>query len=582
MELQRLIGIFGCFLFVFSGVHAQPADWGNKVDPEIWMALDQATEVECFVLLKDQASTNTPRSASKVEKAQVVFDALRQKAQETQAPLLQLIARKNIPYRPYFIVNGIWLQANRTVISELAQHESVARIAPNPHIQNPLPKATPSMGTTKATTWGIERIQADELWAEGIKGGGTVIGGQDTGYDWLHPAINNQYRGQANDHSYYWHDAIHGQISSDTFNRCGYDSKIPCDDNSHGTHTMGTMSGDDGMGNEIGVAPESEWIGCRNMENGWGTPATYLECFEWFLAPTDTNNLNPQPSKAPHVITNSWGCPPSEGCNASNFNMLQIAVENLKNAGVVVVVSAGNDGWGGCNTIRNPAAIYEASFVVGASDFNDTLANFSSRGAVLADGSGRLKPDVTAPGVGVRSCVPGGGYASYSGTSMAGPHVAGAVALLISAEPSLAGQVDSIETLLKMTADSIYTYRNDTCGATPTTVFPNNMVGHGRINLVAAIQRVRPDLDIAVRELPPVAQLRVYPNPFSSTIHLETTQALGEVQLEWRNVLGQQMQQAQVVLDAQTTVQVPNWPSGVYWLTVKQAGTSWSYKVIRQ
>jgi hypothetical protein len=133
-----------------------------------------------------------------------------------------------------------------------------------------------------------------------------------------------------------------------------------------------------------------------------------------------------------------------------------------------------------------------------------------------------------------------------------------------------------------MTADSIYTYRNDTCGATPTTVFPNNMVGHGRINLVAAIQRVRPDLDIAVRELPPVAQLRVYPNPFSSTIHLETTQALGEVQLEWRNVLGQQMQQAQVVLDAQTTVQVPNWPSGVYWLTVKQAGTSWSYKVIRQ
>ncbi len=133
-----------------------------------------------------------------------------------------------------------------------------------------------------------------------------------------------------------------------------------------------------------------------------------------------------------------------------------------------------------------------------------------------------------------------------------------------------------------MTADSVYTYRNDTCGSTPMTVFPNNMVGYGRINLVEAIKRVRPDLDVAIRELPAVGKLRIYPNPFSSTIYLETTQALGEVQLEWRNVLGQQLAQETRVLNGQTAVSIPNWPSGVYWLTIKQADSSWTYKVIRQ
>ena len=133
--------------------------------------------------------------------------------------------------------------------------------------------------------------------------------------------------------------------------------------------------------------------------------------------------------------------------------------------------------------MMNPAAIYEASFSVGASNFNDTLANFSSRGAVSVDSSMRMKPNVSAPGVDVRSCVPGGGYANYSGTSMAGPHVAGAVALLISAAPQLAGNVDSLETILEMTADPIYTYRNDTCGGTTQAVFPKNMVGPGPNNL---------------------------------------------------------------------------------------------------
>ena len=169
------------------------------------------------------------------------------------------------------------------------------------------------------------------------------IGGQDTGYDWIHPALQNSYRGTragvGADHNYNWHDAIHAQhpLNSDAFNPCGYDVTEPCDDGSHGTHTMGTMTGSkDADGMHIGIAPQAKWIGCRNMERGWGSPQSYIECFEWFLAPTNLQNQNANPDFAPHVINNSWGCPTVEGCNSDNFELMRIAVSNLRAAGVVV------------------------------------------------------------------------------------------------------------------------------------------------------------------------------------------------------------------------------------------------------
>jgi serine protease AprX len=122
-----------------------------------------------------------------------------------------------------------------------------------------------------------------------LSGQGVVVGGQDTGYQWDHPAIKSQYRGWDGveaDHAYSWHDAIHEDLGSLDLNHCGFDSPVPCDDHGHGTHTMGTIvGGADNVGTQIGVAPGARWIGCRNMENGWGTPATYSECYEWFMAP---------------------------------------------------------------------------------------------------------------------------------------------------------------------------------------------------------------------------------------------------------------------------------------------------------
>src|SRR5205814_10517570 len=211
---------------------------------------------------------------------------------------------------------------------------------------------------------GVVKVNAPQLWAMGFTGQGIVIGNQDTGMRWTHNALKPHYRGwngSTADHNYNWHDSIHSDISGNGSNPCGFDSQQPCDDNGHGTHTTGTTSGDDGSGNQVGVAPGAKWIGCHNMDENVGRPETYSECFQWFIAPTDLNNQNPNPDLSPDVINNSWGCPPEEGC--TNVTVLQTIVENTRAAGIVVVVSAGNDG-SGCESVVDPAAIYDASFSV--------------------------------------------------------------------------------------------------------------------------------------------------------------------------------------------------------------------------
>jgi subtilisin family serine protease len=246
---------------------------------------------------------------------------------------------------------------------------------------------------------------------------------------------------------------------------------------------MGTVVGDDGGTNQIGVAPGAEWIGCRNMEEGWGTPATYIECFEFFLAPYPIGGdpfTEGEPSLAPDVINNSWACPPQEGCEADT---LQAAVENVRAAGIMVAISAGNTG-ATCSSLRNPAGIYDAAFSVGATDSSDNIAYFSARGPVTVDGSGRLKPDISAPGVSVRSSFPGAGYGRLSGTSMAAPHVAGAAALLWSAAPQLVGDVDTTEEILNRAARPQTT--TEGCGGDGADDVPNNVYGWGILDALAA------------------------------------------------------------------------------------------------
>ncbi len=251
---------------------------------------------------------------------------------------------------------------------------------------------------------------------------------------------------------------------------------------------MGTMIGDDGSGNQVGMAPGARWIGCRNMDRGFGTPATYAECYQWFVAPTDLSGNNPRPDLAPDVINNSWSCLVSEGC--TDPNILLTVVENVRMAGILTVQAASNVG-PSCSTVNSPAAIYDASFSVGATNSSDNIASFSSRGPVVIDGSYRLKPDVSAPGVFIRSSIPtsSGTYGYLSGTSMASPHVAGLAALMISADPGLSAQVDQIERLIAHNTLPRITTQN--CGGIPGSQIPNNTYGWGRIEFLAGSDKLR-------------------------------------------------------------------------------------------
>ena len=433
-----------------------------------------------------------PGEAVAAYRARLV-DYWRDQAERSQSGLRAELDAAGIAWKSFWLVDALAVRLDASQLSWLTARADVAHVfhdAAQRRLDPPLPvEATPRAPT--AVEWGVARIRAPEVWAAGITGEGAVIAGQDTGVRWDHDALIRQYRGwngASASHDYNWHDAIHELIGGGS-NSCGLSSPVPCDDNNHGTHTVGTVVGDDGGTNQIGVAPDAKWIACRNMEAGDGRPTTYAECFQWFVAPTDLAGQNPRPDLAPDVINNSWGCPASELC--TDPAILQEVVQNVRDAGIVVVVSAGNSGSqfpSGCGTVSTPAAIYDAAFTVGSTTSLEAMSDFSSRGPSPHVLTTTIKPNVVAPGTSIRSAIRTGtgNYGSSSGTSMAGPHVAGAVALLISANPRLRGDVDRIEQILSDTAVPL-TF-TQTCGGVAPTTWPNYVAGHGRIDVWAAFR----------------------------------------------------------------------------------------------
>ena len=471
----------------------------SKIAPWVMDNTAGGAVAEFLVVLADQADLSGAAAlGTKEEKGRFVYETLYNKAKATQGPILAWLQERKIEHRAYYIVNMIWVKGDINVAMALAARADVARVEGNPQIRN-IPDETiaetPSQpDEINAVESGINYTRAPQVWAMGFTGQGIVVAGADTGIRWTHNVLKGKYRGwdgTTANHDYNWHDSIHSGGGV-----CGANSPVPCDDNGHGSHTIGTTIGDDGAGNQVGMAPGARWIGCRNMNQGVGTPATYMECFEFFLAPYPVAGTPAQgdPSKAPHVTNNSWGCPPSEGCSA---NTLQAAVEAQRAAGIMTVVSAGNSG-SSCSTVSDPPAIYDAVYSVGALiNGTDTIAGFSSRGPVVIDGSLRMKPDIAAPGTSVRSAwrTSDTTYNTIQGTSMAGPHVAGAVALLWSAIPSLRGQISETETILNNSAVHINSASCDAGGGSP-----NNVYGHGRLDIKAAV-------DSQAVAISPVSQL---------------------------------------------------------------------------
>jgi subtilisin family serine protease len=461
----------------------------GKIAPWVMEHTANGQQAEFFVLLADQADLSPAANLpTKTEKGRFVYQALLEKAQSTQEPILQWLRDRHIEHQSFYIVNAILVKGDRQLAETLAARPDVARIESNPVIHNDLPQRGPveqsplQPGAPATIEPGITYTHAPDVWALGFRGETIVVASADTGVRWTHNALKPHYRGwdgtNAN-HNFNWHDSIHNSVG----NPCGNDSQQPCDDFFHGSHTTGTAIGDDGMGNQIGMAPGAKWIACRNMDQGNGTPARYIECMEFFLAPYPLNCTPNEgdPTKAPDITINSWGCPVSEGCVTGLE--LQAAVEAQEAAGIQMVVAAGNSG-PSCSTVSDPASFYAASYTVGALNTGtDTIAGFSSRGPVTRDGSNRTKPDITAPGTNTRSCdnTADNAYTFASGTSMATPHIAGAMALLWSAIPSLQRQIQPSRDALDNAAVFI---SDTTCGPAGP---PNNVYGWGRVQIAAAV-----------------------------------------------------------------------------------------------
>ncbi|MCS6846863.1 MAG: S8 family serine peptidase [Anaerolineae bacterium] len=439
---------------------------------------------------------DAPRSALRETRAAFV-QALKFTAAESQRNILGYLSTPEVAaqfdgLRTYWIINGLALRATPAVILAIAQRDDVesvrldewvravgppftnagsitetlraelARPAPQPQLPDALIGDTLRPGIAQApasgeVTWGVSKIRADQVWRGlGIRGEGVVVANIDGGVDWQHPALQASYRGwtggPAADHFHNWFDATdEGAI-------------YPSDANGHGTHTMGTMVGQGG----VGVAPGARWMAVKGLNSqGLGLFSWIHSAFEFVLAPGGN------PAYAPDVLNNSWSS--TDGTNTEFKEDLAA----LQRAGIFVVFANGNRG-PNPSSVGSPASL-PGAIGVGATDEEDEVAYFSSRGPSPIDGS--VKPVVSAPGVNVISTFPGGGYASYDGTSMAAPHVAGAAALLLSAAPNL-----SLSAML---------YALTSTARPLTTTIPNNASGWGRIDAYNAVLSVLPSGAIA-------------------------------------------------------------------------------------
>ncbi|MBI1745781.1 MAG: S8 family serine peptidase [Acidobacteria bacterium] len=445
----------------------------GKIKSKILSDLQAKGTVTFFVVMKEKANSEMASGITDWDRrGEIVISLLKGVANRTQRPIFEIISRAGAEATSYWIVNTVKVTTkDLRLIEELAGHTDVEYLKADELLQIPDPISGSAEPKIQGIEWGISKIRAPEVWQQfNIRGEGIVVANIDTGVKYDHPALVRQYRGNLGggrfDHNYNWFDP--SRICS---------PGTPCDNNGHGSHTMGTIVGDDGDPgpNQIGVAPRAKWIAVKGCESISCSTSALLSSGQWVLEPTDLNGQNPRRDLRPHVVNNSWG----SGSGSDPF--YRELVVNWRNAGIFPAFANGNPG-SACGRVGVPGA-YPESFGVGATDSNDNIAGFSARGPAAAFGN-IVKPQASAPGVNVRSAWNNGNYNTESGTSMATPHVAGTVALMWSSNPAIVGDISTTSEILQTTAR----FRSSTqCGAAGP---PNNVYGWGIIDALGAVQEV--------------------------------------------------------------------------------------------
>lgn len=461
---------------------------------------------------------NAPRAL----RHRMVIEALQARAAATQAPVLARLrtlekAGDVRAVRPLWIVNAVLVEARPAALRWLSTFSDVGRVLDGGAAMTfPAPRnVTPGDPFLDAPTPGLVMIKADKVWARGINGAGTVVANIDTGVDVSHPALGLKWRGLTVPASQAWYDPVNWTKTP---------SDKPFPQGGHGTHTMGTLCGDDGKGKQIGVAPGATWIAV-GLGNSSAMPSQMLQVFlqslQWIADPDGSPGTV---TDAPDVVSNSWGFtpgfpPPPFGVPACDSTVWP-GMDACEAAGTAVVFSAGNDGQMGAGHISVPADRITTptnAYAVGAvNQDGKTLATFSSRGPSACDQK-TIKPEVSAPGVQVESSLPGGQYSRQDGTSMASPHVGGAIALLRQVNPDISPT--RVKEILMETAVDLGTTGED------------NSFGHGLIDVEAAYQKV-----LAERGVAQVSLVTTTPTPKRPGwiwLHLSATNFTAQPQRVW-------------------------------------------------
>ncbi|MCD6087711.1 MAG: S8 family serine peptidase [Candidatus Hydrothermae bacterium] len=439
--------------------------FGGTLSPELTSRLEKAHNSDIFhvfILPKDQPDYLHLKDMFGRDKKGIA-DFLRDYASRTQKDILSFLKSRDdvSDVKSFWVANVIEARLPKTVILELSQRDDVGYIEEVPVVK--INRAAPDGQSSDPMTpgWNIQQINADDVWAMGHMGDGVIIGQMDTGVDYTHPALSGKWAG-------YWRDFVNG-------------GSTPYDDNGHGTHTMGTILGGDGPGpddNDIGVAPHAQFVAVK-VFNNQGTGYNIMSGFNWYASIVADSGVPVR------VVNNSWGSPSSTSLSFWN------AVLTWRSLDIIPVFSIGNEG-PNSSTAGTPGN-YPTVIGVGATDSGDNIASFSSRGPApnmtpwndttywSRPDWNLIKPDISAPGVNIRSSVPGGGYQggyAWSGTSMAAPHITGVIALMLSRNPSL--DFDTVYNILLNTA-----YQPSQGGS-----YPNNNYGWGRVDALAAVNAV--------------------------------------------------------------------------------------------
>ncbi|WP_405939276.1 S8 family serine peptidase [Streptomyces sp. NBC_00726] len=487
-----------------------------KIDSALTSAVRNGEDATFFVVLKDQADlAGAKKQKTHAKKAKAAYGELRAHAKSSQKSLTAFLDKKKVGHQDFWIANAVKVTGDQDLVDELAKRSDVASVVKRhsfqlDDIETSDKKVTASRTAalhtdssadgTDAPAWGVADIKADQVWDQyQDRGEGIVIANVDSGVQYDHPDLVANYRGNNGDgtfsHDYNFYDAS-GQCPT----------TAPCDNNGHGTHTMGTMVAKNGLG----VAPNAKWIAAKGCASDVCYDDELLAAGQWILAPTDHNGQNPRPDLAPNIVNNSWG---NKDTSTPFYQDILAAWDA---AGIFEAFAAGNDGDGvTCSTTHPPGAQAD-SYGVGAYDADGKIAGFSGFGPSPTDGS--EKPNISAPGVQIPSTWPGNDYNTINGTSMATPHVAGAVALLWSAAPSLIGDIEETRNLLNEGARDV----DDThCGGTAEM---NYVWGNGKLDILASVEKAPHTAAVVSGRATDEATAKALPN-----ITVQATDAAGAV-----------------------------------------------------